>query len=54
MRPTQPAGSDSGEKVALGRAPVPALANTALPEPVIRLAPNLVLSQRATPATAGQ
>src|SRR5258706_14981749 len=38
IRPTQPGGSSAG-KGATGWSPVPALANTALPEPVMRLLP---------------
>ena len=33
MRPTQPGGRSAAVKVAKGWSPVPALANTALPEP---------------------
>src|SRR4030095_10759808 len=47
MRPTQWAGSSSLPQVANGRSPVPALANTALPDPDIRLLPKRACNQSA-------
>jgi hypothetical protein len=39
MRPTHPAGNSPVGNIATGVSPVPALENTALPEPVMRLLP---------------
>ena len=53
IRPTQPGGSASAGHVTRGWSSMPFLANTALPEPVMRLLPKCLASHSAACATSG-